>query len=160
MKKIDKCKNPTYREDILDNIVIKEILNLAINPDQIESIKKNNYIVTDDKPSILQSRIVEIDKQINKLMDLYQFGTIPLTEIHTRIEPLHKERKQIESELSKYKEINKPELSVEKAKEIIKNAEKILKNESRDVKRCLLDQLINKIEILENGIKIYWKFIQ
>jgi site-specific DNA recombinase len=159
MKKIDYCKNPNYREDFLDNIVIKEIMDLALNPNKIEKMHQKQKYSPDDKTPIISNRISEINKQINKLMDLYQLGTISLYDISSRIEPLHKERSQLENELSELEAHKTPSMTVEECKKIIKTAELIFGNGTTDEKRNLVNMLISKIVILENGIKIYWKFI-
>ena len=51
----------------------------------------------------IENRIAEIDKQINKLMDLYQLDTIPIDQISERIEKLYKEKKALSSEVKETK---------------------------------------------------------
>lgn len=157
MKKIDNCKNPNYREDLLDELVINEILELAADPDEINRRYNQIQIKPDDRSLIIKNRILEIEKQTNKLMDLYQLGTISFSDISNRIEPLHTEHSLLENELlaSSNKE---PLITVEQAKELVHTASKVLISSNYDDKRSLVNALIKKIVILENGFKIYWKF--
>lgn len=159
MKKIDHCKNPNYREDILNNIVIKEILGLAFNPDEIDKMKQRQNTAPDTKSETINKRISEIDKQINKLMDLYQVDSISLADISARTEPLHNERVTLENELIELKNKDTSLLTTDDAKKIVKTADKIFANGTYDEQRNLINMLISKIIILKNGIKIYWKFI-
>jgi site-specific DNA recombinase len=55
----------------------------------------------DDNIAALLKRSSEIDKQINRLMDLYQLDNIPFKDISDRIEKLHNEKKLIEKETKK-----------------------------------------------------------
>lgn len=157
MKKMDGCKNPTYREDVLDRIIIDEISNLAFNPSEIEKMSKKHLSKIDERPSIITKRISEIDKQINKLMDLYQLGTIPIADISTRISPLQEEKKVLEDELQSYSS-PVPLLSPEETKEIVSSATDIFANGKLETKRLLVNSLISKIVIYEDSIKIFWKF--
>jgi site-specific DNA recombinase len=160
MKKIDFCKNPNYREDVLDEMIKEQILILSHNPDIIQQMKEQGQSKTsDDKAIIINHRISEIGKQVNKLMDLYQIGTIPLSDISSRIEPLQKERGQLESELNELANNNTPNLSIEDGKKIVRTAEYIFENGTVDEKRNLVNTLISRIVIFSNEIKIYWKFI-
>jgi site-specific DNA recombinase len=159
MKKTDFCKNPNYREDVLDGIITREILELCVNPDKIDKMKQGQNKLSDERPIIIKSRIVEIDKQMNKLIDLYQIGTIPLTEISSRTDPLQKERDQLERQLNHLSIENTPVISVDEAKVIINTAHSVFDNGSDEEKRSFVNSLISKILILNNGLKIYWKFL-
>ncbi len=159
MKKIDHCKNPNYREDILNNIVIKEILGLAFNPEAIDKMKQNHGTVPDTKIDVINKRVYDINKQIGKLMDLYQVDSISLVDITARTEPLHNERVALENVLLELRNKDTCLLTTNDAKKIVKTADKIFTDGTYDEQRNLIDMLISKIVILSNGIKIYWKFI-
>lgn len=158
MKKMDGCKNPTYREDVLDDYVITEIMKLNHDSNQIEEMREKRIMDSDDRPMIIQKRLKDIDKQINKLMDLYQLGNIPIADIGKRIAPLQEEKLSLESELDSC-ESNEPLLSIDKAREIISTASDVLKSDDLDKKRVLVNNLISKIVIYESDIKIEWKFV-
>lgn len=159
MKKIDHCKNPNYREDMLNNIVIKEILCLTFNPDAIDKMKQKQSKMPDDKLSVISNRISDIDKQIGKLMDLYQIDSISLADISARTGPLNNERVMLENELIELRSKDTSLLTTDDAKKIVKTADKIFTDGTYDEQRNLIDMLISKIVVLNNGIKIYWKFI-
>lgn len=159
MKKMDGCKNPTYREEVLDNYVIEEIKKLALNPSEIDKLRDKHLAKVDGRPGIIQRRIKDIEKQINKLMDLYQFGTIPIADIGKRVSPLQEEKQSLELELDLYNKT--PILNIDKAKELINSAEIVFSHNDNDIesKRLLINKLISKIIIYDDSIEINWKFI-
>lgn len=156
MKTMDGCKNPNYREHILDSIIINEIKKLCNDPQEIDKISNQKLSTIDNRPNILKSRIAEIEKQINKLMDLYQFETLSINDLNKRILPLQEERKNLENQLNAFD--IKPLLSIDNAKKIIKESELILDNNDLEDKRLLINSLISKVTIYDDRISINWKF--
>lgn len=157
MKKKNGCKNPIYKLDDLNNIIIDEILKLSTDKAAIEKIYNENKPATDDKLKILYNRIKEIDKQISKLMDLYQLDKMPIKELSARIEVLQEEKEKIEEEIKSISS-SKPELTTDKAYEILSNASNVFKYGTMDEQKLFVNILIKKIIIYENEIKIFWKF--
>lgn len=158
MKKMDGCKNPIYAKDILNQIVIDEILKLALEPTLIDDLSNINKSMPDNKMEILNKRISEITKQINKLMDLYQYDTFSLNEISARMDPLKKERDSLEQELEVLSSVS-PLISVEKAKEIVSSAEQIFSSGDEQRMKVYVNSLINKVIIYTDKLEIHWKFI-
>jgi len=157
MKKIDGCKNPNYREDVLDNIIINEIVDLSFDKSKIEKLYKKHRVEPSDRSSTINNRIVEIGKQLNKLLDLYQLGTVSIENIGKRIEPLQEEKKKLETELKKDKP-SLPILSVDEAYELTCSSHEVFESGTNSDKRRLVNSLIKKIVIYQEEIKIYWKF--
>lgn len=157
MKKMDGCKNPNFRMEELDQKIINEILDMSVDKSVAGNIKKNNQPKHDNKSEIINSRIDEINKQIEKLIDLYQLGTIPINEISKRSDALKNEKENLENELHNI-EKESPELTTEEAFNIAKNAQDTLKNGKLDEKRVIVDSLIKKVVVFESDVTIYWKF--
>lgn len=157
MKKIDGCKNPTYKMEDLDKIVIEEILNLSVNKLELERISKRKIIAPDNKLSIIQARISDIDKQISKLMDLYQFGSIPINDIGNRLEKLQSEKSSLQNDIDRLS-ISRPILSIDDAYSAIQNADKVFASNDMSKKRVLINTLIKKIILTNEDIDIEWKF--
>ena len=155
MKKADGCKNPNYKKSELDDIILGEILELAYDESEIDN-KANGNFKPSNKSDALKTRISEIGKQIGKLMDLYQIGSIPLEQIGERAKSLNKEREVLEAEMQSG--IEPVLLSTAEAKKIIRKAEKIIKGDDLLKKRQLVDSIINKIVIYPTEIEIFWKF--
>lgn len=166
MKKMDGCRNPNYRVEKLDQVILDEIKKLKLDPGYIDRIIAANRQAPkkeDDTLRVLEKRLQEIDTRINKLMDLYTLGTIPLSDIGDRIKPLYEEKAQIQADIEERgKEKKIPDvLSVTDTQEILDRYIDGIDTADLDTKRNLVQALIKKIEIgtKPNTLKIYWKFV-
>lgn len=166
MKKIDGCKNPNYKVEVLDQAVLDEIKKLKLDPDYIDQIiaaDRSEDLGENNDLLILKNKLTEIENKINKLMDLYTLGTIPFSDIGDRIKPLYEEKDQLETEIQKYQvQIKTPDvLSKSDTKDILNRYADQIDTADLSVKRELVQALIRKIEIgsERNTIKIYWKFV-
>lgn len=166
MKKMDGCRNPNYRVEKLDQVILDEIKKLKLDPGYIDRIIAANRQAPkkeDDTLRVLEKRLQEIDTRINKLMDLYTLGTIPLSDIGDRIKPLYEEKAQIQADIEERgKEKKIPDvLSVKDTQEILNRYIDGIDTADLATKRNLVQALIKKIEIgtRPNTLKIYWKFV-
>lgn len=157
MKKMDGCKNPIYKVDKLDSVVMNEILSLSGDKENIKKLQKNNTPTPTNNSGIIKKRLKEIDKQLEKLLDLYQLGNISIESIGKRSELLKSEKMQLENELDSNTK-NKPLISADDAFLVAHNAVEIFECGGLQEKRNIVNQLISKIVINETGIEIYWKF--
>ena len=166
MKKMDGCKNPNYKVEVLDQAVLDEIKKLKLDPDYIDQITaadRSEDLGENNDLLILKNKLTEIENKISKLMDLYTLGTIPFSDIGDRIKPLYEEKDQLETEIQKYQvQIKTPDvLSKSDTKDILNRYADQIDTADLSVKRELVQALIRKIEIgsERNTIKIYWKFV-
>lgn len=166
MKKMDGCKNPNYKVEVLDQAVLDEIKKLKLDPDYIDRIiaaERSEDPGENNDLLILKNKLTEIENKINKLMDLYTLGTIPFSDIGDRIKPLYEEKDQLETEIQEYQVQTKtPDvLSKSDTKDILNRYADQIDTADLSVKRELVQALIRKIEIgsERNTIKIYWKFV-
>lgn len=154
------CKSKNWRVTEVDKLVIDEILKLQFDESYIkEIIESNKEDSNEDKEVVINKRIKDISTQLDKIMDLYQLGNIPLDKIAERINTLTNERNALESELENIKnniDENKKK-SLTEVNDILKNAKTILESSDLDSKRMLVHSLIDRVE-LGDDIKIYWTF--
>lgn len=165
MKKADYCKNPTIRVSKLDNVILNEIKKLKLDPDYLNEIiqAEKKEKIKDNALTILKNRLADTESKINKLMDLYTLGTIPITDIGDRIKPLYDDKNKIELEIAdREKERQEPDtLSVYETMDILDRFDDNIDSLDYSLKRELVQSLIKRIEILPepDSIKIYWKFV-
>lgn len=127
------CKAPIMREDIANEIVINEILCLDFEQPEKRPQQDN------------RKEIAKIDRQINRLIDLYTVDGISQKDLTARIEALNKRKESLNTP----PEI-RPELP---AKDLVHD---ILSNGTFRSKKDLIDSLIEKIEIDGDNMHIYW----
>ena len=166
MKKLDGCRNPNYRVEKLDQVILDEIKKLKLDPGYLDRIIAEGGqvpIKTDDTLRILEKRLREVQGRIDKLMDLYTLGTIPLSDIGDRAKPLYDEKAQIEADIEEYKEEKEipTVLSLVDTQEILDRYIDGIDTADLSVKRELVQALIKKIEVgtEPETLKIYWKFV-
>lgn len=161
MRRAARCRGKNWKPEELDTMVIREITKLSFSRKTIESIiaeKQGDHPISNQSVA-LSDRLDALEKQLNKIMDLYTLGNIPFETISQRADAITKERKSIQAELERL-EPEKPALSVDQAIEIVKNADVIFSSGSLEDKRLLVNSLINRIVLQPSGdMEIYWKFV-
>ena len=159
MIKDPTCKNPNYNVETLNLVILEEIKKLSIDKKYLAEILRDK-VVDDPKQNILtlQNRISEIDKQITKMVDLYQIGAIDFNLINEKIEKLNEEKKALEDDIYN-EDVITPDLSVEEAKNIIATIPEILENGTEEDIKDVVHSLINSIIIYDDVLEIHWKFI-
>ena len=146
--------------DVLDKAVIDEIKALVANPAEVDNIIKlnqsNNNIT--EKKEFYKKRIKEIEKQMNKLTVLYSIDGIDIDFVAKKITALNTDKKRIESEMNAINE-HKPLISAEDAKKRLSGISNILDNGEFTEKVKVITSLINRIEVDDDDIYIYWNFV-
>ncbi len=155
------CQNKRWRVDEVNKLVTDEILKLQFDEGYLQEISDLNAdtVTVEDKSIIIEKRIAEISVQLDKIMDMYQLGSIPLEKIAERIGILNDERNALETELFNLKNSNEnKKTSLAETKDILKTANVILAGDDMDAKRMLIHSLIDRIELYDDNIKIHWAF--
>jgi site-specific DNA recombinase len=151
------CKNKKWAIEELDAYIVDEILKLAYDKDYFEEKVRGSELSSQVKSdnTILLNRVSEIEKQIARLMDLYQVGGIPLGQITERIAKLKDEKDAIMEGLAD-KEDNK--LTISKARDLLSKAKDIFENGDIPKQRLYISSLIDYIEINNNEVDIHLSF--
>ncbi|GEM00862.1 site-specific DNA recombinase [Halolactibacillus halophilus] len=150
------CKNTSFPVVKLEPIIIEEIKKLAFDPSRINEIKGQVPKKENDQP-VIESRIAELDKQISRMLDLYQNNNMPFEQITARIEQLNDEKESLTDELNNL-DINQPTITIDQAAELLSRASDILDNGSVDERRKLIHSLIDRITIYDTDFEIQWSF--
>lgn len=145
----DKCRNKTFDMDALDKLIFDEIRKLRLETIEIPS--------EDKKPS--NSRQIErLNKQINKLLDLYSVGGIPLDALQDKIREIDEQRKVLESEDLQSEIARKQAANRNEIVNAINSFDDILASGDFVRIRNLLNTLIDRIVVNDDDIQIFWRF--
>lgn len=158
MIKDPNCKNKTWKMEILDNMIFDEIRKLADDPTNIHDIRQSKF--TDEhlkKEQLITTEIAKIDSQKSRFMDLYGVGEFTMEEVQQKVAPLNEQKKKLVLELDKLSKTN-ASLSVEEATKIIESFEDVMNEGNFDQIRMLVNSLIERIEIDNEDVDIFWKF--
>lgn len=149
------CKNKTYRDFVLENIIYGEIQKLNTDPEYFSQIRSSvDYAA---RKQMIQKRMDQIDGQISKLMDLYVIGTIDIDDIKAKTGPLRTEKEALETELENIqKEITY--ISQEEVTDLVDLFNKVLAEGNTYKIHDVVAELIDHIVIDGEEIQIHWKF--
>jgi len=99
------CQNRPIRQDYLDQLVWKQVIELLENPEliraEIERRLKETQESTPTKRRMeaLQKELTRIHKGIGKLLDAYQEGLLELEDLRKRVPELKKREEALKSEV-------------------------------------------------------------
>ncbi len=123
------CSQRPVRQDYIDDLVWKEVMKLLKNPQLIKSeIDKRIKEAQELSPTKVRKETLlrkkrKIQKGIDRLLDAYQEGLIPLSELRRRIPDLRKRETGINSELQS---LEAQAMNQEKYQKIYQNMEVFL----------------------------------
>lgn len=104
MMKADNCDNKHWRIDDLETAVEAQVKRVLFQKGYCEKLIKAHSKETKPKNNeadIIRRKISECDKQIGKLMDLFQSDGIPADVLSARIDQVYREKLQYEEQLGK-----------------------------------------------------------
>ena len=99
------CSNRPVRQDYLDDLVWKQVVGMLGNPELIRTeIDRRIREVQESHPGKVRKETLlnertRVQKGIDRLLDAYQEGLLPLLELRRRIPELRKRAVALESEL-------------------------------------------------------------
>ena len=157
MVKDPDCKNKIWKAQDLEPQIESQIRELLRSPqiakDIIESRPKS---VPVNQNTDIEKRIREIDKQIGKLMELYQREDMPPELLGERINKLYGERTALQSALVPVAEPDT--MPFDLVEELIADAAQIWDFADESQKRRIMQSLISRIILTDDEVKIEWAF--
>lgn len=158
MIKDPNCQNKIWRAQDLEPIIEEKILALLRNPKIAEELAagKPKAAAPVSKNTDIERRIREIDRQIGKLMELYQQDDIPPELLGEKINRLYGEKTALENSIAPVGETNAMPLDL--VAELITNAAEIWDFADENQKRRILQSLISRIVLTDDQVDIEWAF--
>jgi site-specific DNA recombinase len=158
MIKDPNCQNKIWRAQDLEPIIEEKILALLRNPKIAEELAagKPKAAAPVSKNTDIERRIREIDRQIGKLMELYQQDDIPPELLGEKINRLYGEKTALENSIAPVEETNAVPLDL--VAELITNAAEIWDFADENQKRRILQSLISRIVLTDDQVDIEWAF--
>jgi site-specific DNA recombinase len=150
------CKNKNWPIDELDQLVTKEIEDLIYDNRHLNEVISGR---TNNKPQIdtvaISARIKELDAQINRMIDLYQVGSIPMSQISERIENLQREKDALQLQLTD--QSANTDDAAKRFIDALSHFEEIFSGGSIEEKRVFISTLIESVCIDEENVQIKWR---
>ncbi len=157
MIKDPNCMNKIWKGEELEPIIEEKVIELIRSPEMAAEIAKSKpKPLPVSKNTDIEHRIKEIDKQIGKLMELYQRDDIPPDVLGEKINALYTERTALQSSIEPEKEPE--EASVDLVNELLADAAQIWEFADESQKRRIMQSLITRIVLKDDNVEIEWAF--
>ena len=154
----ENCTNRLhpYTQQELDQIIINEVSKLGADTGYLEKILAKPQPVKNSDQELFQERIAELDKQIDKLLNLYQVGVVDLAQIEERLLSIKQERAALQKNIKDlHDSAAMDSATIRSYANAFRDA---LEDSDIDSLRSILHLLIDKIVVLNEDIEIHWSF--
>ncbi len=160
MVKDPNCKNRNWKAEELEPVVEEKVRELLRSPEMATEIAvaRKPQAPVPAKNIEIEKRIREIDRQIGKLMELYQRNDIPTEILGESINKLYNEKTALQASLEPVSVDNTVTLTFDLVQELIANAAQIWDFADESQKRRILQSLIRRITLRGDSIEIDWSF--
>ena len=160
MIKSDSCSNRKEHFTVsdLDALVLEEIKKLALDPASLDALAEESAGETPPDLGAFRERLGNVEKQITRLLNLYQNGVVELEEIQDRLSALKEERKAAQNCLDEAEAENSGKMSKGEAAAVLASLSGIIEAGDSDGLYALVHSLIEKVVILNGDVTIYWAF--
>ena len=142
------CDNIRINTFELEEKVIQQLKSLTVS----KLIRPENKKAVQERATI-ESEIKSINNQVNKLIDLFQFDSIPIDNINSRIKLLTDKKERLEKELNN----QRPKRDKKDVTDLLKGLEKFdWDTEATKNKIDMIDTFIDKIILKHDDVEIHW----
>ena len=151
------CKNRKNKPIVseLDEMILEEIGKLHADPAAFDKLREE---VEEDKTEPIADRLEEIERQITRLLNLYQTGVVELEELQPRLADLKDERGRLSDRLRKIEEETDGKMQKAEVVKAVSAFPAAVASGDPDQLRALVRALIEKVVIDNGKVSIYWKF--
>jgi site-specific DNA recombinase len=166
MAKADSCDNKIWRMDELEARIEGEVQRLLFQPKYFERLisehakEHSKKAKTFDETEILRSKITECEKQINKLMDLFQADSIPADVLSLRIDKVYREKVALAEQLEQIApQTPKKDFDTVSVADMLTDLSTVWESAEQSEKRLILETLITRITLDDETVNIEWSFL-
>lgn len=154
LTKDERCKNKAYRVEVLEGKILEQVKQLALHPDSYTVEEKKDEKT--EKIKLLNERILTIDNQLDRLLELYAEGLFDVNKIKAKTDPLHEEKSKLLLEIKSLQ--HDKTISRKDAVELACSLDAVISNGDTEEIRSIIHELIDSIVIDGDDIHIYWNF--
>lgn len=153
MIKKESCMNKNWRLDKLVEMVESELFDFVYDEEYFNK-KMQEEQETEFNKEIVEKEIQDLDRKINKIMDLMLDEELQIDIIKNKMIEMNSKKKQLEKILEENKKPARSKLTIEAAQTVKESWNKL----NIEQKNELLRRLIDVIWIDEDQVEIIWIF--
>lgn len=167
VKEKNGCKLPALNKDWVEPRVLKAIMDVVMNEEQVNQIAQIAYeeiLAMRDTPVVttaqLKKELAQIDKKQERLADLYMDGDMSKEMLDEKNGELARRRYQIEDELEKRKNVFEAEdITPKDIKEFIVQYVEDIQNEydqsDDEFKRIMINTFVERIDVSREKVTVH-----
>lgn len=145
------CKNDNWKIPDLDAYVIKSIRRLCSSRRELNALIKKQTKPRQEKESAIQKKLTSIDRQIDRLVELFQVSDISIESLTGKIQALRGERTLLEQEFTEKKHELPP------FEERIRTFASGFDGAEIDTQRLLVSSIVERINIDGQSVDIIFR---
>lgn len=149
MKAEVECKAEPWRASELEDIVWDQVEALTFDSAVNQSARAESPVAA------YEERVAEIDKQLDRLIQLFSLGSLPFDAIQKQSAKLTEERGSLVAAIDAANK-RAGKLTRSEVEDALLSASEIRRSGDEAAKRDLLVMLISRIEVGQDSIKIEW----
>lgn len=159
MIKSDHCTNRLHPFTVqeLDDMILNEIKKLALDRSVFDSMCESASEQDPEESAAYEERLSDVNRQIDRLLNLYQTGLVELDEVTERLGSLKREKAQLESNLAAIGTEPASEIK-EAAWQSVSSLQAVLDSGDMESVHRIVHSLIDKVVVLNADVTIYWSF--
>ncbi len=154
------CNNVRHSVEKLEAQIISEIKSLSLDPDELQaSVSADKSSAASPAYTAALKHLEEIDKQVDKLLDLYQIDGIDISIISARIKKLNEDKDRTNVIIKEF-ESSRSECSssIDDAVEVLRSFDDVIASGDKELLRSAIRSLIDRIVVFPDHIEIHWSF--
>ncbi|MDF2591364.1 MAG: hypothetical protein K0S75_830 [Clostridia bacterium] len=165
VKGMKSCENTNIRTEIIDNIVVEKLIEIANNPEivkaQINELKdkaKVSSVEMEKQKQQINKEIIKLNDRISALIDLLTDNDLPKSNIKQKISKHQTELDALQQELNKINDqlfvINNVSINADIVTESIITFAKDIENATVEEKRKLINKVVESVVWTKGKIDI------
>jgi site-specific DNA recombinase len=143
------CDNKIWRGPELEGLIFDEIRKLRL---------ESAVMVKDDHLDTLSQRRVELQKQIERLIDLYAQGSVSRGTLEAKIDAINEQLTKVDHQIESIEAERRDRLTRSDAQALAQDLSGILDRGDYHEIRALISALIENIIVNGDDITIFWRF--
>ena len=157
------CNCRAWPKNELEAVVDYEVRNLIFDQSALRRLihrKEPRALEPDNHGEALRRQMENLDKQIERMMDLYQNGAIPVELLNERIKKLYEDRSRIAAAIAEDPACSDSSMVEDEARAYLDTLADVWDRADVRQKREILSVLVNRIRISsDDTVKIDWAFL-